>query len=471
MTALTVLWYNVTMLFKSFSEKINTTLGRLSPARRIFLSFALVIFAGSLLLSLPFVQATSSQATYFDHLFTAVSMVCVTGLFTQPVATTYNIWGQLICMFLIQIGGLGLMTFIGVFYIQSKQKLSLRSRETILESFSYGETQSLMVFIRSIFLTTFIVEGLGAFLLSFRFVPEFGWGRGIFTSIFVAISAFCNAGFDNFGSTSLVAFQIDPLINLVIAALIITGGLGFMVWFDLATQLGKKKKRRLRFHTKLVLFLTAGILFTGTVSTLLIEWNNPGTIGNLSIPDKLLVSFFQTVSMRTAGFASIDYTQARPVTLLIYILQMFLGGAPGGTAGGLKITTFFVLLVFARSEFLGLPHANVAQRTIEPRTVQKSFSVFIIFLLTFLLGLILLGVTAEGNPKFIYLMFETISALATVGVTANLTPELGKLALSIVMLLMFIGRIGPLTLLVSLAEYRPDKKDMIHYMKADITIG
>ena len=470
MTALTVLWYNVTMLFKSIVEKINTILGRLSPARRIFLSFALVIFLGSLLLSLPLVQAPTSHACYFDHLFTAVSMVCVTGLFTLPVASTYNVWGQLICMVLIQIGGLGLMTFIGVFYIQSKQKLSLRGRETILESFSFEETQSLKDFLRSIFLTTFLVEGLGAFLLSFRFIPEFGWGRGIFTSIFVAISAFCNAGFDNFGSTSLLAFQTDPLINLVIAGLIITGGLGFMVWFDLATQLGKKK-RRLRFHTKLVLFLTAGILFAGTVSTLLIEWNNSGTIGNLSFPDKLLVSFFQTVSMRTAGFASIDYTQARPVTLMIYILQMFLGGAPGGTAGGLKITTFFVLLVFARSELLGLPHANVARRTIEPRTVQKSFSVFIVFLLTFLVGLILLGITAEGNPKFIYLMFETISALATVGVTANLTPELGKLALSVIMLLMFIGRIGPLTLLVSLAEYRPDKKDMIHYMKADITIG
>ncbi|MDU1466860.1 MAG: potassium transporter TrkG, partial [Streptococcus mitis] len=196
-----------------------------------------------------------------------------------------------------------------------------------------------------------------------------------------------------------------------------------------------------------------------------------GTIGNLSVPEKVLVSFFQTVSMRTAGFASIDYTQARPVTLFIYILQMFLGGAPGGTAGGLKITTFFVLLVFARSELLGLPHANVAQRTIEARTVQKSFSVFIIFLMTFLLGLMLLGITAEGTPRFIYLMFETISALATVGVTANLTPELGKLALSIVMVLMFIGRIGPLTLLVSLADYQPDKKDLIQYMKADISIG
>jgi len=459
------------MLFKLFVKKLERVFGGLSPARRIFLSFAGVIFIGSLLLSLPFVQASGSQATYFDHLFTTVSMVCVTGLFTQPVATTYNVWGQLICMLLIQIGGLGLMTFIGVFYIQGKQTLSLRSRETIQESFSYGETRSLRAFIRSIFLTTFLVEGLGAFLLSFRFIPEFGWGRGIFTSIFLAISAFCNAGFDNFGSSSLVAFQTDPLINLVIAGLIITGGLGFMVWFDLVTQFDKKKKRRLRFHTKLVLFLTAGILLFGTVSTLFTEWHNPGTIGNLSIPEKVLVSFFQTVSMRTAGFASIDYTQARPVTLFIYILQMFLGGAPGGTAGGLKITTFFVLLVFARSELLGLPHANVAQRTIEARTVQKSFSVFIIFLMTFLLGLMLLGITAEGTPRFIYLMFETISALATVGVTANLTPELGKLALSIVMVLMFIGRIGPLTLLVSLADYQPDKKDLIQYMKADISIG
>lgn len=459
------------MLFKLFVKKLERVFGGLSPARRIFLSFAGVIFIGSFLLSLPFVQASGSQATYFDHLFTTVSMVCVTGLFTQPVATTYNVWGQLICMLLIQIGGLGLMTFIGVFYMQGKQKLSLRSRETIQESFSYGETRSLRAFIRSIFLTTFLVEGLGAFLLSFRFIPEFGWGRGIFTSIFLAISAFCNAGFDNFGSSSLVNYQTDPLINLVIAGLIITGGLGFMVWFDLATQLGKKQKRRLRFHTKLVLLLTAGILLFGTVSTLFTEWHNPGTIGNLSIPEKVLVSFFQTVSMRTAGFASIDYTQARPVTLFIYILQMFLGGAPGGTAGGLKITTFFVLLVFARSELLGLPHANVAQRTIEARTVQKSFSVFIIFLMTFLLGLMLLGITAEGTPRFIYLMFETISALATVGVTANLTPELGKLALSIVMVLMFIGRIGPLTLLVSLADYQPDKKDLIQYMKADISIG
>ena len=458
------------MLFKLFVKKLERVFGGLSPARRIFLSFAGVIFIGSLLLSLPFVQASGSQATYFDHLFTTVSMVCVTGLFTQPVATTYNVWGQLICMLLIQIGGLGLMTFIGVFYIQGKQKLSLRSRETIQESFSYGETRSLRAFIRSIFLTTFLVEGLGAFLLSFRFIPEFGWGRGIFTSIFLAISAFCNAGFDNFGSSSLVAFQTDPLINLVIAGLIITGGLGFMVWFDLATKLGGKQKG-LHFHTKVVLLLTAGLLVFGTVTSLWTEYNNPGTIGNLSFGDKLLVSFFQTVSMRTAGFASIDYTAARPVTLFIYLLQMFLGGAPGGTAGGLKITTFLVLLLFARKEILGLPHTNMGRRTLAPQLVQKAFGVTVIFQLTFLLGLLALGLVTDSSHRFIYLIFETVSALATVGVTANITTSLNTAGMIVIMLLMFIGRVGPLTLMVSLNHYQPKKAATLHYSKADIMIG
>ena len=460
------------MLDKLFFKQWRAKLTRLSPARRIFLSFSLVILLGSLLLSLPFVQQVSSTAGYIDHLFTAVSMVCVTGLFTQSVASTYNGWGQLICMLLIQIGGLGILTFIGLFFMEGRQKLSYKDRQTIRDSFSFSNNQSLARFVRSIFITTFTIEGVGALLLMTRFIPRFGWGHGIFNSIFVAVSAFCNAGFDNFGGDSMMSFQTDWLVNLTLSALIITGGLGFMVWFDLATKARNQSGRRtLRFHTKVVLWLTAAILLFGTVTSLLTEFDNPATIGSLPLGEKILVSFFQTVSMRTAGFASIDFTQARPVTLMIYILQMFLGGAPGGTAGGLKITTFFVLLVFARSELLGLPHANVARRTILPRTVQKSFSVFIIFLLTFLLGLILLGVTAEGNPRFIYIMFETISALATVGVTANLTPELGRLALSIIMLLMFIGRIGPLTLLVSLAEYQPDKKDMIHYMKADITIG
>ena len=187
-----------------------------------------------------------------------------------------------------------------------------------------------------------------------RFIPRFGWGHGIFNSIFVAVSAFCNAGFDNFGGDSMMSFQTDWLVNLTLSALIITGGLGFMVWFDLATKARNQSGRRtLRFHTKVVLWLTAAILLFGTVTSLLTEFNNPATIGSLPLGEKVLVSFFQTVSMRTAGFASLDYTAVRPVTLFVYILQMFLGGAPGGTAGGMKITTFLVLILLARKELLG----------------------------------------------------------------------------------------------------------------------
>ena len=447
-------------------------LSKQSPARRIMLSFATVILIGSLLLNLPMVQLASSKATYFNHLFTSVSMVCVTGLFTTAVADTYNIWGQLICMLLIQIGGLGLISFIGLFYLQNKQKLSFSNRQTLQESLSHDETNSMRDFVRAIFLITFSIEAIGALILSFRFVPLFGWGRGLFTSLFLAISAFCNAGFDNFGSNSLQDFQTDPLVNLTIAALIIMGGLGFSVWFDFRTNLRSDTKRfRLRLHTKIVLSLTLLILTVGTLLTLLTEYNNPHTIGQLSLGDKILTSFFQSVTMRTAGFATIDYTKARPVTLLLYILQMFLGGAPGGTAGGLKITTFLVVIAFARTEILGLPYTNFAHRTISPKTIQKAFSVLIVFTMTFLVGLTLLSMSATDSQRFIHLLFEAMSALATVGVTANLTPSLNQLSLTIIMLLMFIGRIGPLTLIVSMAERKPHKKDSIKFSKANINVG
>lgn len=444
----------------------------LSPARRIFFSFALVILVGSLLLSLPLVQLASSKATYMDHLFTTVSMVCVTGLFTQSVASTYNGWGQLICMLLIQIGGLGILTFIGLFFIEKRRKLGYKNRQTLRDSFSFSNNKSLSRFVRSIFMTTFIIEVLGALLLMIRFIPRFGWGHGIFNAIFVSISAFCNAGFDNFGGDSMMSFQTDWLVNLTLSTLIITGGLGFMVWFDLATKAKNQSGRKtLRFHTKVVLWLTAAILILGTLTSLLAEFHNPATIGPLPFGDKVLVSFFQTVSMRTAGFASLDYTRAHPVTLFVYILQMFLGGAPGGTAGGMKITTFLVLLLLARKELLGLPHTNLGKRTISPELVQRSFGAAVIFQLTFLLGLFGICLVTPAGQRFIYLAFEVASALGTVGVSANVTSTLNGAGLSIIMALMFIGRIGPLTLMVSLNQYQAKKADTLQYVKADLIVG
>lgn len=460
------------MKIKLFLKKWRTRVLSLSPARRIFFSFALVILVGSLLLSLPLVQLASSKATYMDHLFTAVSMVCVTGLFTQSVASTYNGWGQLICMLLIQIGGLGILTFIGLFFIEKRRKLGYKNRQTLRDSFSFSNNKSLSRFVRSIFMTTFIIEVLGALLLMIRFIPRFGWGHGIFNAIFVSISAFCNAGFDNFGGDSMMSFQTDWLVNLTLSALIITGGLGFMVWFDLATKAKNQSGRKtLRFHTKVVLWLTAAILILGTLTSLLTEFDNPATIGSLPFGDKVLVSFFQTVSMRTAGFASLDYTRAHPVTLFVYILQMFLGGAPGGTAGGMKITTFLVLLLLARKELLGLPHTNLGKRTISPELVQRSFGAAVIFQLTFLLGLFGIGLVTPTGQRFIYLAFEVASALGTVGVSANVTSTLNGAGLSIIMALMFIGRIGPLTLMVSLNQYQAKKADTLQYVKADLIVG
>ena len=460
------------MKIKLFLKKWRTRVLSLSPARRIFFSFALVILVGSLLLSLPLVQLASSKATYMDHLFTTVSMVCVTGLFTQSVASTYNGWGQLICMLLIQIGGLGILTFIGLFFIEKRRKLGYKNSQTLRDSFSFSNNKSLSRFVRSIFMTTFIIEVLGALLLMIRFIPRFGWGHGIFNAIFVSISAFCNAGFDNFGGDSMMSFQTDWLVNLTLSTLIITGGLGFMVWFDLATKAKNQSGRKtLRFHTKVVLWLTAAILILGTLTSLLTEFNNPATIGSLPFGDKVLVSFFQTVSMRTAGFASLDYTRAHPVTLFVYILQMFLGGAPGGTAGGMKITTFLVLLLLARKELLGLPHTNLGKRTISPELVQRSFGAAVIFQLTFLLGLFGIGLVTPTGQRFIYLAFEVASALGTVGVSANVTSTLNGAGLSIIMALMFIGRIGPLTLMVSLNQYQAKKADTLQYVKADLIVG
>ena len=269
-----------------------------------------------------------------------------------------------------------------------------------------------------------------------------------------------------------MSFQTDWLVNLTLSALIITGGLGFMVWFDLATKAKNQSGRKtLRFHTKVVLWLTAAILILGTLTSLFTEFDNPATIGSLPFGDKVLVSFFQTVSMRTAGFASLDYTRAHPVTLFVYILQMFLGGAPGGTAGGMKITTFLVLLLLARKELLGLPHTNLGKRTISPELVQRSFGAAVIFQLTFLLGLFGIGLVTPTGQRFIYLAFEVASALGTVGVSANVTSTLNGAGLSIIMALMFIGRIGPLTLMVSLNQYQAKKADTLQYVKADLIVG
>ena len=313
-----------------------------------------------------------------------------------------------------------------------------------------------------------------------RFIPMLGVGKGIFTSIFFAISAFCNAGFDNLGDNSLINYATDPLLMFVISALIILGGIGFAVWFDVKNSIScyrsslnnkyhKMFYKRLHYHTKIVILLTVGILITGTLLTLITEWHNSDTIGNLNFGQKLLVSFFQTVTMRTAGFASIDYTKANPSTLLLYCIQMFIGGSPGGTAGGVKTTTVLVVLLFIRSEIYEKKSINFRHHTIPYEMARKSLMIFIIFTVLTLSSVFLLSITDPQAP-LLYTLFETISAMCTVGVTANLTPTLSMLGQIIIMTLMFIGRIGPLTVLLSFSN-RKKQGSLIKYVKAPLLIG
>lgn len=451
-----------------------------SIPKRIAASFAIVILVGSLLLNLPISQLGTSQATYFDHLFTTVSMVCVTGLFTQPVASTYNTFGQIICMILMQIGGLGLMSMIAFFFFDSGKKLSLTDRLALQDSLNRDDTKDFKDYLRTIFKYTIIIEGIAAILFSYRFIPMLGVGKGIFTSIFFAISAFCNAGFDNLGSNSLIDYATDPLLSMVISALIILGGIGFAVWFDVKNSIScyrrslKNKNhktflKRLHYHTKVVILLTLGILIVGTTLTLITEWHNPDTIGNLNFGEKILVSFFQTVTMRTAGFASIDYTKANPSTLLLYCIQMFIGGSPGGTAGGVKTTTVLVVLLFIHSEIYEKKSINFRHHTISYEMARKSLMIFIIFTVLILSSVFFLSITDPQAP-LLYTLFETISAICTVGVTANLTPTLSMIGQIIIMILMFIGRIGPLTVLLSFSNRK--KQDLkIKYAKASLLIG
>ena len=444
-----------------------------SIPKRIASSFAIVLLVGSFLLNLPISQIATSKASYFDHLFTTVSMVCVTGLSTQPVAETYNTFGQVICMILMQIGGLGLMSIIAFFLYDAGKKMSLVDKLALQDSLNREDGQDFKKYLKTIFKYTFFIEFIAAVILSFRFFPELGTAKGIF-------SAFCNAGFDNLGSNSLINYATDPFLTLVVAALIILGGIGFSVWFDFkrsyfemrkSTKSKKRKSfyRRLQYHTKIVLWLTGIILLGGTVLTLLTEWNNPNTIGNLSFFDKVLVSFFQTVTMRTAGFATIDYTNAHPTSILLYCIQMLIGGSPGGTAGGVKTTTFLVVLLFIRSEVYDEGMIQFRHHSISQEMARKALTIFIVFTTLILTSVFLLSLTDPDAP-LLYTLFETISAVCTVGVTANLTPTLSFLGKIVIMLLMFIGRIGPLTVLLSFSNRKKKALEM-KYAKAPLLIG
>lgn len=450
----------------------------------IVLSFISVIFIGSLLLSLPFIQAPHSNATYIDHLFISVSATCVTGLFTESLADSYNIIGKIIVLAMIQVGGLGLMTLYGLVLNFLHKEMPYRQKQAMTSAINYDSIGSSTSFILRIVQYTFIIETIGALLLSLHLIPEKGFLDGLGTSIFLSISAFCNAGFDPFGNISLISYADNWLINLTISGLIILGGIGFGIWFDITHSIKNIKNnktkqirspkslwKKLRSHTKLALTVTLFLILSGCFLILITEWNNQQTFASQGLTASILQAFFQSVTMRTAGFATMDYTQVEPITLLIWSGLMFIGGSPGGAAGGLKTTTFAVILLFIKQIVKNKQYVHFDKRNIPERTIRMAFMVGVLYTVLLLTSIIVLQ-WLEPQKELIFLIFEAISAMATVGVSVGLTPSLSTASLIYSMFLMFVGRIGPLTLITALLFERKDSKEIdIKFADTNILIG
>lgn len=457
---------------KSVLKKIINYLNSMDPAKVMVIGFASVVLLGALLLNLPIATKSGESIGLLDALFTATSAVCVTGLIVVDTATYWSIFGQVVIITLIQIGGLGFMTIATMFALLTKKKINLRERLLIQESLNQKDLSGMVRLTRYVILITFLIEGIGAILLSFTFIPQFGLGRGVWYSIFHAISAFCNAGFDLMGSvsgpfTSLTSYVDNFMIVMTISALIILGGIGFPVMLDVIRT---KKVSRLNMHSKIVIVTTAILIGIGSIFIFVVEFNNPKTLGTLSLPGKLLAAFFQSVTARTAGFNTIDLTLIKESSLFIMMILMFIGASPASTGGGIKTTTLASLAITVRSFISGKGDIEVCERRISGATITKAIGIFFIATALVVLGTLALSLTDEGFT-LVECGFEIISAIATVGSSIGGSANLTIMGKVIVMIAMFIGRVGSLTIFIALLSKGARKKPPVRYPEGKIIVG
>lgn len=434
----------------------------LNPSQTIIAGFALIILAGAILLSLPSASADGRPTPFLTALFTATSATCVTGLVVVDTADHYSLFGQLVIMFLIQVGGLGYMTVATLMAIAIGRRIGLRERLVLQEAHNLYSVGGIVRFTRNVILMTMAIEGAGAILLAARWVPEFGWGRGVYYGIFHSISAFNNAGFDLMGQfRSLTGSAGDLTINAVIMALIVVGGLGFTVLTDLATP------RRISLHAKIVLTTTAALIVLGAALVLLLEFSNQATLGPLAAGRRVLAALFQSVTPRTGGFTTVTIGELRDPTLMLIITLMFIGASPGGTGGGIKTTTFVAPLAVILSMLRGRPDPELFHRRLPPVVVYKAVTIALVavaFVVT--MGTLLSFI--ERMP-FIQALFEVVSAFGTVGLSTGITPSLSAAGRILVMLTIFTGRVGLLT--AAFALTRRQQPANIRYPEERIYVG
>jgi len=430
--------------------------------------FALIILLGSILLALPCAAQSGQSIGWFDGLFTSTSAVCVTGLIVRDTGTTFNLFGQIVLLCLIEVGGLGFMTFATLVFRILGRQISLKERMLIRESLNESGTGGMDSLIRWVARSAFTVQGLGALALCVRFIPLYGPLKGMYYSVFHAVSAFCNAGFDLFGNfSSLTAFRGDVLINLTVMALIVIGGLGFSV---LRNLIDRKKGHYLFLQTRLVLVSFFGLMAFGFLFVLAAEWNNPETLGNLPLGEKLLAALFQSVTLRTAGFNTINQQALRPATKLVSGLLMLIGASPASTGGGVKVTTVAVIFLAVRMTVRGDNGIVIFRRSISDGIVRRALSVALIALGIALTDIIVISLL-QPELDFMDLVMECTSAMGTVGVSAFGSASLNWISRIMIIFTMYLGRIGPLTMALVLAQKQRGSRGQVQYPEGNIMIG
>ncbi|MBQ4527221.1 MAG: potassium transporter KtrB [Clostridia bacterium] len=443
---------------------------RLSTTQIILAGFLMIILIGSVLLSLPLSSANGKAVPYVDALFTSTTATCVTGLVTLPTVSAWSTFGQAVILILIQIGGLGVITVAAGIMMMLGKRIGIDNRILIQDSFNLNSMSGMVKFIKKVIIGTFTVEAIGALLYMTVFVPDFGL-KGIWISVFTSVSAFCNAGIDIISENSLCDYALNPVVNITTSFLIITGGLGFVVWWDIARVITNKNRRRFRFltlHSKIVLLVTAVLIFGGATLFFVFEYNNPLTIGNCSLAEKIEVSLFQSVTTRTAGFATVAQENLTNASSVLSLLLMFIGGSPAGTAGGIKTVTFLVIFVTALSAVRNKKTVDLYNRQISEKAIKKAVAVFVTSFTVMFVSTLLLCTVSDG--AFLDILYETVSATATVGLTRNFTSTLGLLGKLIIILTMYFGRVGPISLAVAFNS-KKGSENIIANPVEEISVG
>ncbi|MDD2414387.1 MAG: potassium transporter TrkG [Eubacteriaceae bacterium] len=425
------------------NNKVKDFMRNRSPAEILVFGFASVIFIGSLLLSLPIASQSGSSPGYLNCLFTSTSSVCVTGLVVVDTGTYWSVFGQIVIIFLIQIGGLGFMSLMTIIFVVAGKRITIKNRLLLQSSVNSDRVQGVVKFTKYIVGSSLLIELIGAVLLSIVFIPDYGLGKGIYFGIFHSISSFCNAGFDLIGNfNSFVHYVNNGLLSFTVCALIAIGGIGFAVTSDIVNY---PHTHRLSLHSKIVLTTTVILILGGAILFYIFEYNNPLTMGNLPWYGKVFASFFQSVTPRTAGSNTIVQADMTSASKNLTMLLMFIGGSPGSTAGGVKTATVAVMFIILLSGLTGKKDVTCFKRRISEIALRQAACIFFIgFIIVFCVFMIL-SITDSSIPAQ-HLLFEVFSAYSTVGLSCGVTPSLSILGRIALIITMFIGRVGPLTI-------------------------